>query len=167
MKKNFYIVIVALVVLLAIVVTARKQQEKVVPPLAYTPQESEVDKGDTSDCGLTLTTPISGAGVSFPLSVTAVVDNTDAVELGCSWTMFEAQAGYMELKDEGGAVLATGILETGEEWMTTGPVNFSGTLSPATPIAPGTLLTLIVHEEDPSDGEAGVPSTISLPLVAN
>jgi hypothetical protein len=109
---------------------------------------------------------LSGSNVAFPLSVTGIVDNTDAVELGCSWTMFEAQAAYMELKAENGAVVATGILETGEEWMTTGPVNFSGTLSPATPIPAGTLLTLIVNEEDPSDGEAGAPSAVSVPLIA-
>lgn len=165
MKKNFYIFIVAVVVLVAIILTARKQQERVVPPIVYnTPEQPVVE--DTSDCGFTLTSPLSGASVSFPLSVTAVVDNSDAIELGCSWTMFEAQAAFMELKDEDGAVLATGVLDTGEEWMTTGPVNFSGTLSPANPVPAGTLLTLVINEEDPSDGEAGAPSVVSVPLIA-
>lgn len=166
MKKNFYIFIVAVVVLVAIILTARKQQERVVPPIVYNTPEQPVEVEDTSDCGFTLTSPLAGASVSFPLSVTAIVDNTDAVELGCSWTMFEAQAAFMELKDEDGAVLATGVLDTGEEWMTTGPVNFSGTLSPANPVPAGTLLTLVINEEDPSDGEAGAPSVVSVPLIA-
>ena len=72
----------------------------------------------------------------------------------------------MELKVREDVDLVRIVLETEEEWMFTGPVNFSGTLSPANPVPAGTLLTLVINEEDPSDGEAGAPSVVSVPLIA-
>lgn len=165
MKKNITIGIGLIVVLLLIIFFSKKQVSAPIEVEESPQDQIEISKSNSvSECGLTVDTPRYNSAISFPLSVTATVDNTHATSLGCSWTIFEAGAGTTALKDEKGNVIATGRLDTGEEWMTTGPVHFSGTLVPENEPTSGSVLTLLVTEEDPSDGEGGPVSEISIPL---
>ena len=102
----------------------------------------------------------------FPLTVNAVVDNTLAGELGCSWAVFEAQAALIEVMDSDNNKVGQGLLTTTEDWMTTGPVNFTSVISLDDGVSSGEELTLIFNEEDPSGGEAGIPSVLEIPVVA-
>jgi hypothetical protein len=98
-----------------------------------------------------------------PISVTAVVDNTNMQALGCSWTVFEAQAGTIELKDGNGTVLGFGLLTTTQDWMTASPVTYTGQVTSNSVFAPGTPLTLVFTEENPSGD--GIPDTLVVPVV--
>jgi hypothetical protein len=69
------------------------------------------------------------------------------------------------VKDQTGNTLAlVPFMTTTTDWMTDGPVPFSATLTPATPIATGTVLTLAVTEEDPSG--MNTPDTLSFTVTA-
>jgi hypothetical protein len=118
-----------------------------------------------SHCGLTVNSPLGGGLVSStaPISVTAVVDNTNMQALGCSWTVFEAQAGTIELKDGNGTVLGFGLLTTTQDWMTASPVTYTGQVTSNSVFAPGTPLTLVFTEENPSGD--GIPDTLVVPVV--
>jgi hypothetical protein len=117
-----------------------------------------------SHCGLTINAPLPQTVVSGPISISAVVDNTNMDQLGCSWTVFEAQAGTIELKDSNGTLLGFGLLTTTSDWMTTAPVTYIGMVTPTAPIPSGTQLSLIFTEENPS-GE-GIPDTLTVPVTA-
>lgn len=115
-------------------------------------------------CGMTIDTPAPSATVSFPLTVMGTVHNAVATD-GCRWTLFEGQAGTVAVKDQTGNTLAlVPFMTTTTDWMTDGPVPFSATLTPATPIATGTVLTLVVTEEDPSG--MNTPDTLSFTVTA-
>lgn len=100
--------------------------------------------------------PMPGQKVTSPLTVTVTITNTNT----CKWTVFEAQAGTLTLKDKTGQILGTTALTTVDEWMTDQPVNYTGTITfakkPAT-----TDLILIITEEDPSGQGA---QEINIPL---
>ena len=117
-----------------------------------------------SHCGLTVNAPLPQTVVSGPISISAVVDNTTMSTLGCSWTVFEAQAGTIALVDANNTVLGTGLLTTTADWMTIGPVTYTGMVTPSSPIASGTSLSLIFTEEDPSG--MNTPDTLTVPVVA-
>ena len=129
-----------------------------------TPASNEV--AVNSICGLTVSSPTPNEEVVFPLTVNAVVDNTLAGELGCSWAVFEAQAALIEVMDSDNNKVGQGLLTTTEDWMTTGPVNFTSVISLDDGVSSGEELTLIFNEEDPSGGEAGIPSVLEIPVVA-
>jgi hypothetical protein len=117
-----------------------------------------------SHCGLTVTTPLSGVAITSPISITAVVDNTMMQQLGCGWTVFEAQAGSYELKDANGAVLGSGVLTTTQDWMTSGPVTYTGQVASNVSLTSGMPLSLVFTEEDVAD--MGNPDTLTVPLIA-
>ncbi len=48
-------------------------------------------------CGLNILTPLKNAEVSFPLTIKGKIDNTNREAAGCSWGMFEANAGSAQL----------------------------------------------------------------------
>jgi hypothetical protein len=104
---------------------------------------------------LTNITPGSGTKITSPLSVTVTIDNTQS----CNWTVFEAQAGILTLKDSNDEILGTGTLTTTSEWMTEQPVVYTGTFEFTKPATDD--VTLIIEEEDPS-GEGS--QTVSIPL---
>ncbi len=115
----------------------------------------------TSNCGLSVVSPLPNTTVTFPLMVQAVVDNTQMATLGCSWTVFEAQAGVVKVYDINNIQVGFGILATTGNWMTTSPVNYSATVTltgtPAT-----NALTLVFEEEDPSGN--GNIDIVSIPV---
>lgn len=104
---------------------------------------------------LTEIQPSSGAKITSPLHVSVTIDNTKS----CKWTVFEAQAGALTVKDSTGEILGTGILTTNSEWMTEQPVVYTGTVEFIEPSTDD--VTLVITEEDPR-GESG--QTVSIPL---
>jgi hypothetical protein len=121
-----------------------------------------------SSCGLTIDSPKIGDNVSFPLTVTGRVDNTKAGAEGCSWTMFEGQAGvatlHYETKDGYSLPVDTKPV-TVANWMTTSTtfsfvLNFDNSMLQ---LPAGYNMKIILTEENPS-GE-GIPSTVEVPVV--
>ncbi len=106
----------------------------------------EVAKGK---CGLTIVSPAPQTVVSFPLPIHVIVDNTQAQALGCSWTVFEAQAGNVKVFDQNSQEVGFSTLTTTEDWMTANPVNYYGTLVLAGTPASNNL-TLVFTEDNPS-----------------
>lgn len=124
----------------------------------------------SGNCGLTVESPAAGSEVSFPLTLTGRVDNTDTQARGCAWALFEGQAGTAALSYEtkDGWSLPVDIkpvMVTGD-WMTTGPVPFTVTLNfdNSTEQFPvGYHFKVIFTEEDPS-GMVKV-DTVEVPVV--
>lgn len=104
---------------------------------------------------LTNITPQSETKITSPLTVNVTVDNTKS----CKWTVFEAQAGILTLKDSTGEILGSGTLTTSSEWMTEQPVVYTGIIEFTEPATDD--VTLIITEEDPSGQGA---KTVSIPL---
>ena len=118
----------------------------------YSHQQTSI----TSICdALTKLSPRSGTKITSPLTVSVTVDNTKS----CKWTVFEAQAGTLTVKDSNGEILGKGILTTTGEWMTEQPVVYTGTVEFTKPATND--VTLVIEEEDPS-GEGS--QTVSIPL---
>lgn len=103
--------------------------------------------------------PMAGSEVSFPLTVRFKVENR--LNRGCSWTMFEAQAGVVSLQDEQGKEYAFQPLTASGDWMTDGPVEFSAVLAPTSSVP--TRLRLVIDEEDPSG--LGEVRTVTVPVI--
>ncbi len=117
-------------------------------------------------CGLTVTKPTPNEAVVFPLTVNAVIDNSLSSSLGCSWTVFEAQAAVVEVIDSENNKVGQGLLVTEGDWMTSSPVNYKAVVSLEDGVSSEEELTLRFNEEDPSGGEAGVPSILDIPVTA-
>ncbi len=103
-------------------------------------------------CGLTINSPTANSKVSFPLTVTGTVNNNNSSTLGCSWTMFEGQAGTAHLYrwNNGWQSVGNDIVLPVSNWMTTGPVSFSIAI-PNAGLSSGTNLKITFTEENPSD----------------
>lgn len=112
---------------------------------------------DTED--IAVQAPVANSTVTFPLTVTAVVDNTQGTT--CTWTVFEAQAGLVELKNGANVVVASAPLMTAANWMVSTPVTYTATLQPS-PLPPAGAYTLVITEENPS-GE-GTPGVVTIPV---
>jgi hypothetical protein len=107
---------------------------------------------------LTLNSPTSNQKVTSPLSVTVTVDNTNK---NCRWTVFEAQAGTIEVIDENKTIIGQGVLTTEDDWMTDQPVTYKGSIT-FTKEPSGKVLHLQIREEDPS-GKLD-PQILTFPL---
>ena len=120
-------------------------------------------------CGFFVTSPSPNEKVSFPLTVKGVVDNSSRQSKGCSWQMFEGEAGIAQLyfKDTNNKwqQLNTSKPVPVENWISTSTIfsvvlNFSneGIGLPA-----GTSLKVVFTEENAS----GMPpvNTFELPLI--
>jgi hypothetical protein len=91
------------------------------------------------------------------IDVEVFVDNSNPP---CRWTVFEALAGRIEIKDTTGAIVGKGALTTTENWMTKEPVTYRAqiVLDPETKKG---QLTLNVIEDNPS----GAPGQkVSFPI---
>jgi len=113
---------------------------------------AEVVNND-SVCGMTVLSPFDGQVFGEISQVLVLIDNTNREVLGCSWTVFEAQAGTFAFFDGEGKQVAFGLLQAqeGVDWMTAEPVEYSGTidLTEGISITPG-LGKLVITEDDPS-----------------
>jgi hypothetical protein len=103
-----------------------------------------------SKCGLTVNSPLVGSTVTFPLSINATVDNSNT-SAACSWTVFEAQAGPIVIKDGAGNTLATSFLATTANWMTTAPTVYTATIASLSNPNYSGPLNIIFEEENPAD----------------
>lgn len=106
---------------------------------------------------LTINEPQQGQKATSPLTVSVTIDNTKD---NCRWSVFEGQAGTIELKNKQGEIVGSAILTTSDDWMTDEPTKYSGTIT-FTPDESETEYTLVVNEENPS-GQSG--KTVALPL---
>ncbi len=113
-------------------------------------------------CGLTVSSPLSNTAVTAPVAVTAIVNNSNPQ--GCTWTVFEAQAGSVALIDSSGNTIGTSVLSTSDDWMTSGPVPYTASITPTRALISGEALSLVFTEEDVSG--MGNVDTLSVPLVA-
>jgi hypothetical protein len=132
------------------------------------PVEAPTNGGPTattpaSKCGLTVNSPLPASTVTFPLSINATVDNTQSTTLGCSWTVFEAQAGPIKIKDGSGNTLATGVLATTANWMTTSPTIYTAMISALSNPSYVGPLSIIFEEDNPADFPN--PDTLTLSVV--
>ncbi len=155
------------VVLLLIVVGAASYlyYHKAMAPVA--PIDVGTKVVDSTNCGLIVESVKQGDAVSFPLTITGTIDNTKAQELGCSWIMFEGQAGIAELlveEKDGYSLPVVSKPIMVKDWMST-KTTFSVTLDYNNPdqLPSGYNLLLSFTEDDPS-GE-GIPNKVTIPVV--
>lgn len=105
---------------------------------------------------VTVLFPKDNAKVASPLDIKVTVDNRGE----CHWTVFEAQAGTVEVTDGLGKVIGTGVLKTTQEWTVPTPVTYTATITLSKPSTSGGTLT--ITEENPS-GKAD-PQRHSIPV---
>lgn len=112
----------------------------------------------TATCqALTIVKPQPNETVSKNFSVAAVVDNRNPK---CHWSVFEAQAGAIEVKDSNGQLVGNGVLKTTDNWMTSAPVTYSGDIL-LNANTPHENLIITINEENPN----GIPGkTVTLPV---
>lgn len=105
---------------------------------------------------ITILSPKDNAKIASPLTVNATVDNRGE----CHWTVFEAQAGTIEITDGLGKVVGKGVLKTTQDWAVSTPVTYTATITLSKPSTSGGTLT--ITEENPS-GKAN-PQKHSTPV---
>lgn len=121
-----------------------------------------------STCGIIVDAPKNDEAVSFPVTVTGRIDNTNAASAGCSWGMFEGQGGvatlHYETKDGWSLPVDTKPIMV-DEWMTT-KTNFTVTLNfnNATNQFPSGYNFKIILTEDNASG-LGVSDMVEIPVV--
>lgn len=120
---------------------------------------SFVEGSITEKCGAQLISPKPNEVVHESIQVELVVAHPAGAS--CNWVVFEGLGGRVELIDEDGLVIATALLETTEEWMTTEPVLFTGSLSVKE--INSANLQIRVTEDDPSG--MGIVDTITIPVI--
>lgn len=162
-KKGLIAAAAVIAVLLVIGGTYLYQKNKddsVVP-------QPEIGTEFISKCGFTIDSPSADAAVSFPVTITGTIDNTEAETTGCSWIMSEGQAGLATLHyetKEGWSLPVDSKPVMVENWMSlTSPftvtLNFDNSKEQ---LPAGYNFKVIFTEENPS-GE-GTPDTAELPL---
>lgn len=139
-------------------------------PTVPTPKSPAVSVAGVSHCGMTITAPAANASVSFPVNVSGVIDNTKASTLGCSWQMFEGQAGTAQLYYLGSAAgdwytLNNPVVVPVSNWTSAGPVPFSVAVNfhdGGLGLLPGTKMKIVFTEENASG--SGTVDTLTLPF---
>ncbi len=119
-------------------------------------------------CGLTITSVFSNAKVSFPLTITGNIDNSNNQSLGCAWGSFEGVGGnaqlYFNHKNQGWKTLGNSALIVVPNW-TSVKSSFSTTLdfdNDGIGLPGGTALKVVFSD----DNATGLPpDTFELPLV--
>lgn len=104
-----------------------------------TPQDQDIS------CALKALTPELNSHVKAPVVVSVLVDNTNTE--CASWTVFEGQAGTVELYDNSENLLSKGVLTTMSDWTTGFPTTYTARLSDF--LYTGKV-KLLITEEDPS-----------------
>lgn len=96
---------------------------------------------------LVIQQPTPGTHVTFPITLTGVVDNRTKKD--CTWVLFEGQAGTIEVRDAQGNLVGQGILGALGDWMADAPVKVEGTVELLKPPT-GPAMTVTITEENPS-----------------
>lgn len=109
--------------------------------------------------GIEIASPAANSQVTFPLTITGTVHPTGN---SGPWTVFEANAGSVVVKDSNGAVKSVPKpLSLYVEWMNSDPKPFSVTIPALTGTPATNTLTLFFSDDDPS-GEN--PHFCSIPV---
>lgn len=103
---------------------------------------------------IVITSPLSGATVASPLTVSGKAKGT--------W-FFEASA-PLYLTDESGKKLAQSHITATEDWMTTNFVPFTGTLTWATTTGTSTRGYIVFENDNPS-GNPDLQKSVRVPVV--
>ena len=117
---------------------------------------------DNKSCGFTLLGPKEGETVGLEFTVKGIVDNRQIKELGCGWTVFEAQAGIVHIYDSAGFSVGSALLTATEDWMTAEPVNYEAKIK--IDIIPSDEKLLMIIEEDDTSG-SGENEFLNIPLI--
>lgn len=124
-----------------------------------TPTVPTLEESSTTEkCGAQLINPKPNEIVHESIEIELLVAHP--ADAPCNWVVFEGLGGRAELINENGLVIATALLETTEEWMTTEPVLFKGILSVKE--INTSNLQIRITEDDPSG--MGVVDTIEIPV---
>ncbi len=121
-----------------------------------------------SKCGFKVTSITPNEKVNFPLIVKGVIDNSNAKTLGCSWQMFEGEAGVAQLyfnNNQSWNPIGVGVPINVADWMTTS-TTFSVLLNfnnDGIGLSTGTLMKITFTEENPSG--QGITDSIDLPII--
>src|SRR6266576_6189957 len=107
MKKIIFIVGIAAIVVFFVLFL------KPLPP--QTPSVSTCNE-------LTIISPNKNQQVPNTFLVKVIVDNRNPK---CHWTVFEAQAGKIEIADSKSKLIGSSILHASGEWMTNNPVTYT------------------------------------------
>ena len=167
MKNNLYragVVAGFVIVMIAIIVVYHPWQSS--KKLA----DNNPSQASSLHCGLRVVTPAPNLSVAFPLTVSGTVDNTKSKSVGCSWSMFEGQAGTLQLSyrdsvHQSWDKLGSPVVIHVGDWTTTASTTFTTTVpldNGNVTLPSGTKLQLTFTEENPS-GE-GIPDTYTLPV---
>ncbi len=114
------------------------------------------EENTNGKCGFYVTSPEINSKAVFPLTVTGMVDNTNREALGCSWQMFEGQAGIAELyfnyNNEGWKPVGTSSSIIVENWMSEKTsfktiLNFNNA---GIGLPPNTPMKIVFTEENPA-----------------
>ncbi len=161
MKTNAILgtICIALIIILGIFwIRFSSVQAPTVDPVV--PPPSDTTPPPTVACqGIQINTPIAGAQVTFPLTITGTVHPTGN---SSPWIVFEANAGNVVVKDSTGATKSTPkALPISGDWMNSNPKPFSVTIPVLTGTPATNALTLLFSDDDPS-GEN--PHYCSIPV---
>jgi hypothetical protein len=156
------IIIILFAIILGAIYLVKEDGVSEKPKVTTNDTQNPVVVQPTYKCGMTVNGPLVNSTVAFPLVVTGIINNSTAND-GCTWVLFEGQGGTVTLSS-GATTYAVVPTMIAGDWMTNGPVAFSATLSPQSPIPSGAPLTLTFSEENPS-GE-GISDTFSYQVIA-
>lgn len=121
-------------------------------------------------CGFKVISPSSNSKVDFPLEVKGVVDNRDSKISGCSWHMFEGQAGVAQLyfyNINKWNPIGEGVPIKVVDWMTS-LTSFDIVLNlknDGVGLSAGTPMKIVFTEENASG--QGPVDTYELPIILN
>jgi hypothetical protein len=146
-----------IIIVIVIILTAIFAFWKITTKPNIEPAIKSTQKTQTTCTALKIINPQPNEQVASDFTVKVVVDNTNPK---CQWTVFEAQAGTINVVDSNGNTAGNGILKTSDNWMTKDPVTYSGTVSLNTNIPHGKL-QLIINEKKPNGNQG---QTISIPI---
>lgn len=161
-NAKIIVIIFALVALLGIAYywsnTKMPQQQPAPDTTVNTPTPAH------SPCGLDITSPLASTNVTIPFTITGTIHSNNS--LSCHWTMFEGQAGTIEIRNATTSAIIMQKISFGMlpgNWMDLAiagqDVNFSIPIS-SLDVAYTGPATIIFEEENPS-GE-GVPDMLTL-----
>ena len=141
-------------------------EDTMISSFVITETVADIKPDGTNKCGLFINSPVANAIVRFPLGVYGVVDQSVS---GCTWQMFEGQAGTAQLyfkntNDVWQAIGSSAPIMVGD-W-TADSTNFTVVLNfnnSGIGLAHGTQMKVVLTEANPSG--IGISDKIEIPLV--
>lgn len=169
-QKNILLIIVLMVIVGVMIAFGVFDPKKKTDPTTSIPTPTptqNVTVVPNGTCGLTILSHSVNSRVNFPLTISGVVDNTNMNTLGCSWLMFEGQAGsarlYYKSPAEGWKPIGAQIPVPVQNWMSTKTTFMVTFTNPIIDLVSGTELKVVFTE----DNASGLPpiDIYELPLM--